>query len=101
MAGGPFLKFAQSGIRRQGGLTMWNINGADTASPNPNAPQSSIKDLVIWNMYEFGVGEAIRPTMSHSTVWSSAATNPCLRNRLVFAITRTKRHHSEFDIQAC
>src|SRR5262249_49867170 len=44
--GGPFREFARNeGYGAPSGLSMWNINGADTGQPNPNAPQSTIKDF--------------------------------------------------------
>ena len=55
--GGPFREFARNeAYGAISGLTMWNINGAGTTQPNPDAPQSTVKDFTAWGVFGWGVG---------------------------------------------
>lgn len=54
--GGPFRTFSRNEVyagRR--GFTCWEINGADTNSPQPNAPQSTV-DIDVWGCWDTCVG---------------------------------------------
>ncbi len=49
--GGPFLEFADhEAYGARSGLTVWNINGADTGGANPGAPRSEIRNFRVWHV---------------------------------------------------
>jgi PKD repeat protein len=55
--GGPFLEFKDNmAYGGRNGLTMWEINGAGTANPNPGAPQSTVDHFISWHNWDNGVG---------------------------------------------